>query len=93
MCTMGKVASCEISFIPIESEDYIADVNRVLAIIESYNLEHTVGPLSTSIIGEESKIFHLIRNIYDSMSEACRFKMDIKISNIPRAQNIITFQI
>lgn len=82
MCSMEKVASCEISFIPIISENYISDVKKVIEIIKSYDLEYDVGILSTTIRGNKAKILNLIRNIYNTMDEVCNFTMDIKISNI-----------
>lgn len=34
---------------PIVSQDYVADINKVLDIIKSYDLEFNVGILSTTI--------------------------------------------
>ncbi|WP_183108711.1 YkoF family thiamine/hydroxymethylpyrimidine-binding protein [Thermohalobacter berrensis] len=79
---MEKIASCEISFIPIMSKDYISDIKKVLEIIKSYNLEHNIGILSTTIRGNKDDILKLIKNIYNTMDEICSFTMDIKISNI-----------
>lgn len=82
MCSMEKIASCEISYIPIISKDYIEDVNKVIEIIKAYKLEYTVGILSTTIRGNKENIFSLIKEIYDKMDEVSSFTMDIKISNI-----------
>ena len=82
MCTMAKIASCEVAFIPIVSKDYISDVNKVVDIIKSYGLEHSVGILSTTIRGDKTKILNLIQEIYNTMDENCGFTMDIKLSNI-----------
>ncbi len=82
MCSMAKIASCEIAFIPIESENYISDVNKVLDIIKSYELEEDIGILSTTIRGEKNKILNLIQEIYNTMDDNCSFTMDIKLSNI-----------
>ncbi|WP_432663015.1 YkoF family thiamine/hydroxymethylpyrimidine-binding protein [Wukongibacter baidiensis] len=82
MCSMEKIASCEISYIPIMSKDYIGDVDRVIDIIKSYGLECNVGILSTTIRGNKEKLFSLIKEIYDTMDDVSSFTMDIKISNI-----------
>ncbi len=82
MCSMEKITSCEISYIPIMSKDYINDVDRVIDIIKSYRLEYNIGILSTTIRGNKEKIFSLIKEIYDGMDEVSSFTMDIKISNI-----------
>lgn len=82
MCSMEKVASCEIAFIPIESKNYVSDVNKVLDIIRSYQLEEDIGILSTTLRGDKDKILNLIQEIYNTMDGSCSFTMDIKLSNI-----------
>lgn len=82
MCPLGKIGSCEISFIPIESSNYIEEVNKVLSIIESSGLEHNIGILSTTVRGEKNKMLDLIGDIYRTMDSVCSFTMDVKLSNI-----------
>lgn len=82
MCSMGKIASCEISFIPIDSDEYLKDIDHVLDIIRNSNLEYNIGILSTTIRGNKDKILNLISNIYNTLDSKCNFTMDIKISNI-----------
>ncbi|MBW4827540.1 MAG: thiamine-binding protein [Clostridiaceae bacterium] len=82
MCTMGKIASCEIAFIPIVSDDYVLQVDKVLNIIKSYDIEYNVGILSTTIRGDIGKIHDLIFEVYNNMDKECKFTMDIKLSNI-----------
>lgn len=82
MCTMGKIVSCEIAFIPIVSEDYITDVKKVLEIIKSYDVEYDIGILSTTIRGDKNKIHGLLVKIFNEMDEKCKFTMDIKLSNV-----------
>lgn len=82
MCPMEKIASCEIAYIPIMSENYVEDVNKVIDIIKSYELEYNIGILSTTIRGNKNEIFSLIKEIYDTMDEMTSFTIDIKISNI-----------
>jgi len=82
MCPMEKIATCQIAFTPIVSDNYIEDVNKVLDIINNSGLENSVGVLSTFIRGEKSKVLKLITDIYESMDNITKFSMDIKISNI-----------
>jgi uncharacterized protein YqgV (UPF0045/DUF77 family) len=79
---MEKIASCQIAFTPIISDDYIDDVNKVLEIIDNSGLENEVGVLSTFVRGEKSKVLRLIAEIYEEMDNLTKFSMDIKISNI-----------
>lgn len=82
MCPMGKIAACEISFIPIKRDNYIKDIDQVLSIIKDCHLEYHIGILSTTIRGNKNKIFDLIEQIYETMDEICSFTMNIKLSNI-----------
>ena len=82
MCSMEKIASCEISFMPIGSKDYIAHIDKVLDIIKSYDLEYHIGIMYTTIRGDKEKIHKLILDIYNTMDKKCKFTMNIKLSNI-----------
>lgn len=82
MCTVEKIASCQIAFTPIVSDNYIEDVNEVLDIIKSSGLENSVGVLSTFVRGDKSKVLKLITDIYETMDSKTKFSMDIKISNL-----------
>lgn len=82
MCPMEKIASCQIAFTPIVSENYMDDIKKVLDIINNSGLENEVGVLSTFVRGEKSKVLELISEIYETMDIITKFTMDIKISNI-----------
>jgi uncharacterized protein YqgV (UPF0045/DUF77 family) len=84
MCKMDKVVSYELAFLPIQSEDYIKDVDKVLKIISDSGLKHTVGTLSTTVSGNSGELFKLAEEIYNHMNNQCKFKFDIRISNICR---------
>lgn len=56
MCLVGKIAACEISFLPIESRNYSEDVKQVLSIIEGSGLEYSAGVMST-FIREEVTVY------------------------------------
>jgi uncharacterized protein YqgV (UPF0045/DUF77 family) len=82
MCTLEKIASCQISFTAIGTEEYINNINQVLEIIKDSSLENKVGYLSTVVIGKTDKVLDLITDIYQTMDGICDFTMDIKLSNL-----------
>lgn len=85
MCSMGKgsLASCEITYFPIGSPNYLEEISSVIKIIEGYEVEVDVGILSTTIRGNSEVIFQLIKEIYDVMTkEGCNFTINTMISNI-----------
>ncbi len=87
MRPLGEVISCQISFNPIKSNDYTGDIEKVISIIKSSDLECGVGLLSTTVRGEKGKVFDLLLNIFDSMNKVCGFSIDIKLSNICGCSN------
>lgn len=82
MCAMEKVTSCQISFLPVGSIDYLEKIQQVLDIIKKSGLEHNVGVMSTTVRGERSKLFKLIEDIYENMDDICSFALDVRISNL-----------
>lgn len=82
MCAMEKVISAELSFLPIESENYKNDVNQALEIIRSYNIEYHIGIISTTVRGNERQLFEMIRHLFTTMDERCKFALDVKLSNV-----------
>lgn len=82
MCPLGEIASCQLSFVPIQSENYLNDIELVLEQIKASNLEYDIGEMSTIIKGSKTQLMELISCIYDQMSVKCSFVMDIKLSNI-----------
>lgn len=74
--------SCEISFLPIQSKDYTSDIEEVLRIIRNYDLEITVGFMSTTLRGDARLIFSLLAEIFEKMNQRTKFTMVVKISNI-----------
>jgi uncharacterized protein YqgV (UPF0045/DUF77 family) len=81
MCPLEKITSCQLSFIPIQSEDYLSDIDMVLKEIVASGLEYSIGEMSTIIKGSKHDILNLISNIYDSMTAKCSFVIDVRISN------------
>jgi len=82
MRSMEKMISAELSFSPIDSKDYVSDIECVLKDIEDSGLEYIIGVMSTTVIGSKNKIMELIDTIYEHMNEQCGFSFHINISNL-----------
>jgi len=82
MCAVAKIASCEISFVPIGTSDYSDMIKQVLKIIEDSALETRVGDMSTFVRGDRDKVLALISRVYQSMDSLCDFTMDVRLSNL-----------
>lgn len=82
MRSVGKIAACEISFLPLGTADTSELVKRVLAKIEESGLGYSMGDMSTVVKGDRDKIFQLLREIYTDMDGECEFVLLTKISNI-----------
>ena len=77
MCTVEKIASCQISFLPIGSSNYLGEINQVLELIQNSGLEISIGTMSTVVRGDKSKVLKLITDIYQTMEDVCSFTMDV----------------
>ena len=82
MCSVEKTMTCELSFLPIQAEDYSAQVKKVLVMIKNSGLEHIVGDMSTTVKGDPQAVWSLVEAIYDFMYAQCRFVLDIRVSNV-----------
>ncbi len=79
---MEKIVSCELSFIPIESQDYRSDVKKVIDIISGTGIYYEVSAFSTTVTGHKDVIFGMIEKIYSEMENDAKFTIVIKISNV-----------
>lgn len=82
MCPLEEITSCQLSFTPIQSENYLTDIDRVLKEIMASGLKYSIGEMSTTIKGSKLDVLNLISDIYDLMTPKCSFVIDIRISNI-----------
>lgn len=80
---MEKQVTAEISFFPIQSEDYKTDINKAIEIIRSFNLEYKIGLLSTTVRGDQTIIFKIVYKIFSSLDETGKFVLSVKYSNLP----------
>lgn len=83
MCQVDKerLISCQISYFPIDSEDYVEEVDRVLQVIKDAKLDYQVGDLATVVKGQADKVFKLLAAIDQEMTNH-HYTMSILLSNI-----------
>ncbi|MFA6403484.1 MAG: YkoF family thiamine/hydroxymethylpyrimidine-binding protein [Salinivirgaceae bacterium] len=79
---MDNQVTAELSFFPLESADYKTDIGKVLEVIRSFNLEHKIGLLSTTVRGDQTTIFKMVYKIFSTMNETGKFVLSIKYSNL-----------
>lgn len=79
---MDHTITAEISFFPLQSEDFKEAINQAIEIIRTFNVEYQVGPLSTTVKGEQAIIFKIAYKIFTSMGDAGKFVLNVKYSNI-----------
>lgn len=82
MRPMGKIAACEIAFVPVKTSGGTGHISQVVELIKKSGLEYRVGPMSTFVRGERDKIFALLEEIYATMEAKCDFVISARISNI-----------
>lgn len=81
MCALDKMISCELSFSPLASADYLADVDRVLEVIAASGMAFETGDFATVVKGAKTEVFRLIQAVYDEMENACSFILGVRLSN------------
>lgn len=74
--------SCQLSFYPLGTKEYINDIQDVLKLIERSGLTYTIGEMSTVLLGSSKNIFALLEIITETMNKNdCQFSMSVTISN------------
>ncbi|MCK9208019.1 MAG: thiamine-binding protein [Salinivirgaceae bacterium] len=80
---MEKQVTAEISFFPVQTDDYKSEINKSIEIIRGFNLEYKIGLLSTTVRGDQTLIFKMVYKVFSSMDEQCKFVLSVKYSNLP----------
>jgi uncharacterized protein YqgV (UPF0045/DUF77 family) len=73
--------SCQLSFITLGYGDYNRHIQDAINIIEKSNLDYTVGPMSTIVKGDLSKVMNLINTVCNVMRDK-EYIINMAISNI-----------
>ena len=82
MCPLEEILSCELAFLPIGTAEYREKISRVMDIIKESSLLYEVGSMSTTVRGQERRIWELLSKICREMGPQCKFVMDLKVSNV-----------
>lgn len=74
--------SCQLSFLPLATDEIDAEVRQVLTLIEHSRLRVETGALSTAVFGEAEEIFSLLKKIaLAADSRGTAFSLQVSISN------------
>ena len=82
---MGKsrIVSCQLSYLPINSNQYLADIDVILKAIKVAFPDAKVGEMSTYIIGSKEKVYQLIKKLLDlSIQKEQPFHFTFSVSNL-----------
>lgn len=76
------MVTCQLTYLPLFTEEVIAEVDRVIAFLDDYDVDYTVGALSTTLTGEREEVFRLLEDLYRSRDmEDRRFRIHIELLN------------
>lgn len=74
--------TCQITYIPLFTEDVIDEVQAFIDHFEEYEVEVEVNDVSSVIKGEKSEVFRLIEDSYDRVDESGRkFRLHVELLN------------
>lgn len=78
--------ACQLSFYPLQTEEMIPNIDRVLELIKESGLNYETGSMSTIIRGKSADVYALLQTITDTMGmqdeTGTLFTMHMTISNI-----------
>jgi uncharacterized protein YqgV (UPF0045/DUF77 family) len=81
MSEVGQGVSVEIKVTPMQSTDYLSDIETAIECIEKSGLYYSVGPMSTVVSGPLQKVLDLIQTLYLVLDDRCTFALDVRLSN------------
>jgi uncharacterized protein YqgV (UPF0045/DUF77 family) len=81
MCENEKVISCEVSYLPLDSNTN-NNVDAILDVIKSSGVDYDIGSFRTILTGDMNDIMKLIKNIYHKAEQYGGFVIDIRMSNV-----------
>ncbi len=81
MSEVGQGVSAEIKVTPMQSGDYIADIEKAIDCIKKTGLYYSIGPMSTVVSGSLQEVLELIETLYSVLDTRCTFAIDVRLSN------------
>ncbi|MDX1671330.1 MAG: YkoF family thiamine/hydroxymethylpyrimidine-binding protein [Balneolaceae bacterium] len=71
---------CELSYLPLATEQYKEDVEGMIDLIKQYDLESEVGELSTTVKGDRDEIMDMIDEVYQTMDDRGKnFRLHVEL--------------
>lgn len=81
MCAVANVMACQVSYLPLATDDVDAETEIILEVIRQSGLEYSVGALATEVRGPRSELLALIDAMVTVAERESRFVLDVRISN------------
>lgn len=81
MCAVAKVMACQVSYLPLGTDNLDVETDKILEVIRESGLEHSVGALATEVRGPRSELLALIGTMVAVAERESRFVLDVRISN------------
>lgn len=81
MCKDEKVISCEVSYLPLDSNTN-SHIDTILDVIKQSGINYKIGSFRTILTGNIDDIMKLIKDIYNKAEEYGGFVIDIRMSNV-----------
>ena len=82
MSSLDKIVACQMSYLPLRTENIEEKVEKILYIIRNSGLEFKVGSFATEIKGSKARVFSLIQDIFEVAETEGQFVLELKLSNI-----------
>ena len=76
------MTTCQISYLPLGSQDAYEEVDQATDIISRFDLETEVHDMSTTVKGDFEEILKMIDSLYREMENGQKqFRLDIDLLN------------
>jgi uncharacterized protein YqgV (UPF0045/DUF77 family) len=82
MSSPDKMVACQISYIPLKTENIDEKVEKILYIIRNSGLGFKIGSFATEIKGPKAEVFSAIKDIFEVAETEGQFVLELKLSNI-----------
>ena len=82
MSSLDKIVACQISYLPLRTENIDEKVEKILYILRNSGLEFKIGSFATEIKGTKARVFSAIKDIFEAAETEGQFVLELKLSNI-----------
>ena len=77
-----KKIGCQMSYLPLGTENIEEKVEKILHMLRDSGLEFKISSFATEIKGSKAEVFSLIEDIFETAETESQFVLDLKLSNI-----------